>query len=546
MAYRIGKSAAAGQTADLKSEVEELTQEQRDAEITRRVSEQMSEIAQEEKQNSDRQRDIAEDQRREAEKQSQEAQSQRKVAEQKTEEAERQTFLAKQNEGKAKAAEALAKANEGKAKAAENQANRQAKEAHRQMMKRVGSSLGTAALNQCGNDMNLSRQLAYWSWYYLTETGGNKYFSDTYNALVKGSGSMQSVRPVHSSITAITPVQGQSGVYAAVTMYGEILLINGSRKLDTAVLMKHDATRNLDFRAVVAVDGLVYALSVDGRIIVVTTGGVEKTQKIKAGKAEQIRKDAVYSAMLLAKDGHLIVGAQNHIYIVDRGTLERVNAIRLTGQLQCMYHGRTGVALHMSNGDYATLDDECKLNRHEMPQKKGTTVTAGCYDSRYGLTLLGRSDGTTEMYNRYGRHIVDVPGHTSRISAVTLVDTIAVIASYDHVVLVCNFMKFKMEMGHDFRKEMNSPKDFTTRGPDNEEWMTPASFRLDGWPLCITKNSDNTRVLMGTSNGKLESIGVSVDQMAERSKGLVKKDMGKTQWERFMGKGIPYRSYFSQ
>ena len=185
VAYHLGKGEADGLTKDLKTEIKELTQEQRDAEITRRVSEQMSDIAQEEKLNSDRQRDIAEDQRHEAEKQSQEAEAQRKVAEQKTVEAEQQTILAKENERKAKSAEALARENENKAKAAETLANRKAIEAQRQMQKRMGSSLGTAAINQCGNDMNLSRQLAYWSWYYLDQTGGNKYFSDTYNALVR-------------------------------------------------------------------------------------------------------------------------------------------------------------------------------------------------------------------------------------------------------------------------------------------------------------------------------------------------------------------------
>ena len=73
----------------------------------------------------------------------------------------------------------------------------------------------------------------------------------------------------------------------------------------------------------------------------------------------------------------------------------------------------------------------------------------------------------------------------------------------------------------------------------SREWVTPVTYKYDSWPLSICPDGDK-HVVIGTSNGRLQRINMSVDDMASTLKSRMKRGLTRDEWNQYVGNDIPY------
>lgn len=539
LAYRYGAASKDGEISALRQQVDEDERIRQEAVIDRAVSQQMEDIAYQQKAISDehlvqanKNALLAEQNAREAEANALRADEERRQALRAKEEANAQRLVAEERSRQAEMANSIARS--------------ALEESSRMTYRQLGVQLGTTAYNQVSEqnaDEQLSSLLSLWSYIFLRRTGGNTYSPDTYIALSRNSGTARKYySPSHSEFKSVC--MGRLGQVVMATSYGEVLILDGE---NLRKLRLHDAN-DFDFRKVMTRGEVIILLSCDGRMLFVDdyhgeTRGVldlnaHARQRIPSlGKRETKRSDEVFSHMSMLGD-YAFVGARRSIYRVDiaanHGQYRVLSKIDTHSTISCMYSMGELVRVHFDDGKCMEIDAQGAHRMIAHPQQRGV-VTAGCYDARTGVTMLGRKDGVCEILNRYGRHMTEVPGRGARVSSVAIVDTIGVICSYDHGVQICNMPMFKMESGYSFVQELGFRNEPATPGEGSDVWITPVLLSFDAWPLCVTTDETSKFAYIGMSDGQVLRFQTSTDLLAKSVRKRISKDLTRIQWERYIG-----------
>ena len=531
VAYNVGKGQKEVQLSELTEEVERLRAGEQEAAVVKRVSQQMEDIAYQQKAISDEQRDRAEEQSI--------------LATQNAERAEKESHAAREAEQKANAAAEEAKKERANAEEQQKIAEEQRDEATH--AKNVADTLNirtqartlgiTSQVRRESGDPEVADLLAYTSWYFLKNYRGNQYFSDTFKALMQAVGDPKRYRMrQNSAVSAISQVPGKVRQCVIVSNYGEVELLTAnasgpnSGRITSYTLLNNTA---YDFRDVLATSQCVYALTLKGTLCVIGyQGGL--------------------STVLLPEDNYMkIIGVGNKLLLAGHQSLcwyesGKVSApIRLPKVLSTLVKRNNRICLFYADGGYAEMNLAGDVET-KKPLVRGV-VTAAHYDEAFECLLLGMKDGTVYPINKYNREVATMAAHRSKCASIAMQGTTVVTGGYDKMVYVWHMDNLRFASGLDFREEIKAATVSATRLRNKKEiqaeWLVPVDLNYSGWTLSVCGDYDKKSVWVGTSNGNVIFQNVLADDMAQQLHRRINRNLTQNEWTRYVGSSIPYMRF---
>lgn len=530
VAYRIGYNRSKGEIASLQDEMERFEAAGKDATIVKRVSQQMEDIAYQQKAISDQQRDRAEEQSilatRNAERAEMESRAAReaeikanaaaKVAEQERANAERQQEIALEQRDEAtharNVADTLNRRTQARSLAVSSQVRREAGE----------------------NDV--ADLLAYASWYFLKNNRGNQYYSDTFKSLTLATDGIPRYKmKENGGVNAISRIPGAGEQCVAVTNYGEVEwltanVVNGIKRISSKSLLFNP---EYDFRDVKVMNQKIYALSFKGPMCVLDFKG--KSDVVELEDDEYLK--------LLQVGGRLLVAGRRSLCWYADGRLS--GRIGLTKSLSAIVEREGVICLFYSDGTYAEMDASGRIE--EKTPLLTQVVTAAWYDKAMACLLLGVKDGTVYPVNRYNRVIEVLAAHKSKCVSITMIGPIVVTGGYDKTVFIWNMDNLLFESGLTFREEMELKEPVSKRAVNSKEipteWLVPVDYTFDGWTLAVCADDDDKTVWIGTSSGNVMLLNSSADDMAQQLYYRMDRNLTQQEWTRYVGVSIPYMTF---
>ena len=481
---------------ELESQLALLREEQQRSVVDRRVSKQMEEIAY--------------GQQMLSEERSQEAIRQSEIAKE-------MTLLSDAERHKAIQARGIAEQSATEALAAYQMAEQQRTEAERQRRGAeraklvadtlnyisLGRTLGSASYSiyQAG-DTELGNMLAYASYLYTNDYGGDLYNPAVFQALTQSAGSRRSWSSHNGSISSID-ILPNSGKLLTVSTYGEMIAheMLGDR-LTTTPLMRD---KQYCFRDVFAAkSGKGYAISSTGHLVIIDGS---RTQVVTV---ENVDKPFNLQGM---NDGRqLLIIGENNVALLDVATDRIIGTRRLP--FRVMYSGRRDYkpllfdnrgGMHLVN----SLDDMT----NEKTGVEGQ-VTAFASSKNEHLTAYGMYDGTIWMIDRSGKKRKLV-GHLSQITKMSFDGKRLYSSSYDGKLL------------------------FWMTG---DEQIKPITlFQSGSWLTDFVLTTDKNYIWTGEQNGTVTEYLISLPKIAQRLHQNVKRNLTQEEWNYYVGRGIPYR-----
>ena len=529
LAYRMGYNRSRTELASLKEEMEQMEAAGKDAAIVKRVSQQMEDIAYQQKAISDQQRDRAEEQSilatqnayraemesRAAHEAELKAQSAAQVAERERANAERQQEIAVEQRDEAthakNVADTLNRRTQARSLAVSSQVRREA------------------------GEPEVADLLAYASWYFLKNNRGNQYYSETFKSLTQATdGILRYKMKEGGAVNALAKVPGRPGQCVAVSNFGEVerLTVNasqGGKRISSNALLFNSL---FDFRDVLIKDNSIYALSLKGPLCVLDFEG---------NHVEVQLPEDNYFKLLPIGDGLLVAGRKSLSWYSD-GKI--TGSEELPGTLSAIVEREGVTCLFFTDGGYAEMDVAGRIVE-KAPLLKGV-VTAAYYDKASKCLLLGVEDGTVYPVNQYDRVMETMAAHKAKCMDITMLGPVVVTGGYDKTAYIWNMDNLLFESGLSFREELQKEKVEKRVSGSQEvptEWLVPVDYTFDGWTLAVCGDEDGKSVWIGTSSGNVMLLNASADDMAQQLHNKLKRNLTQQEWTRYVGVSIPYMTF---
>ena len=529
LAYRMGYNRSRTELASLKEEMEQMEAAGKDAAIVKRVSQQMEDIAYQQKAISDQQRDRAEEQSilatqnayraemesRAAHEAELKAQSAAQVAERERANAERQQEIAVEQRDEAthakNVADTLNRRTQARSLAVSSQVRREA------------------------DEPEVADLLAYASWYFLKNNRGNQYYSETFKSLTQATdGILRYKMKEGGAVNALAKVPGRPGQCVAVSNFGEVerLTVNasqGGKRISSNALLFNSL---FDFRDVLIKDNSIYALSLKGPLCVLDFEG---------NHVEVQLPEDNYFKLVPIGDGLLVAGRKSLSWYSD-GKI--TGSEELPGTLSAIVEREGVTCLFFTDGGYAEMDVAGRIVE-KAPLLKGV-VTAAYYDKASKCLLLGVEDGTVYPVNQYDRVMETMAAHKAKCMDITMLGPVVVTGGYDKTAYIWNMDNLLFESGLSFREELQKEKVEKRVSGSQEvptEWLVPVDYTFDGWTLAVCGDEDGKSVWIGTSSGNVMLLNASADDMAQQLHNKLKRNLTQQEWTRYVGVSIPYMTF---
>ena len=529
LAYRMGYNRSRTELASLKEEMEQMEAAGKDAAIVKRVSQQMEDIAYQQKAISDQQRDRAEEQSilatqnayraemesRAAHEAELKAQSAAQVAERERANAERQQEIAVEQRDEAthakNVADTLNRRTQARSLAVSSQVRREA------------------------DEPEVADLLAYASWYFLKNNRGNQYYSETFKSLTQATdGILRYKMKEGGAVNALAKVPGRLGQCVAVSNFGEVerLTVNasqGGKRISSNALLFNSL---FDFRDVLIKDNSIYALSLKGPLCVLDFEG---------NHVEVQLPEDNYFKLVPIGDGLLVAGRKSLSWYSD-GKI--TGSEELPGTLSAIVEREGVTCLFFTDGGYAEMDVAGRIVE-KAPLLKGV-VTAAYYDKASKCLLLGVEDGTVYPVNQYDRVMETMAAHKAKCVDITMLGPVVVTGGYDKTAYIWNMDNLLFESGLSFREELQKEKVEKRVSGSQEvptEWLVPVDYTFDGWTLAVCGDEDGKSVWIGTSSGNVMLLNASADDMAQQLHNKLKRNLTQQEWTRYVGVSIPYMTF---
>ena len=482
---------------ELESQLSVLrAQEQRSA-VDRRVSKQMEEIAY--------------GQQALSEERSQEAIHQSEIA-------QKMTILSEAERKKAIEAQGIAERAATEAMAAYQMEEQQRSEADRQRRQAEHAKLVADTLNYISLGRTLGAQsysiyqtgetevgnmLAYASYLYTNDYGGDLYTPSVFQALAQSADSRRSWNSHNGSISCIN-ILPNNGKLLTVSTYGELFThsIQNNGIVTDRLMNDHQYC----FRDVYAdKNGKCYAISSTGHLVI-TDGN--RSQVIIV---ENI--DKPFNLQNMNDGKQLLIIGENSVALLDIATDRILGTRRLPFRI--MYSGRRDYKplLFDNNGGMhlvSSLDDIT----NERTGLEGQ-VTAFASSKNEHLAAYGMYDGTIWLIDSNGKKHKLV-GHLSQVTKLKLNGKRLYSSSYDGKLL------FWMT---------------------SDQQIKPITlFQSGSWLTDFVFSTDKDYIWTGEQNGTVTGYLVSLPKIAQRLSQNVKRDFTQEEWNYYVGKGIPFRT----
>ena len=528
--YHLGSKQSQRELAAMQEEMDRLVESEKDAAIVKRVSQQMEDIAYQQKAISDRQRDRAEEQSILATQNAARAEMESRAAHEAELKANAAATLAEKERANAEKQQAIAVEQRDEATYARNVAD---------TLNRRTQARSLAVSSQVrreAGETEVADLLAYASWYFLKNNRGNQYYSETFKSLTMANGGIPRYKvKENGAVNAISQVPGSKRECVAVTNYGEVEWLtatkNGESSRISAKTLLFDPS--YDFRDVKVMDGKVYALSLKGPLCILNFQG-------KIMNSVSLADDDYFK--LVPVGDRLLVAGRNSICWYDGGKVSE--STPLGKPLSAVVEREGAVCLFYSDGSYAEMDASGRIE--EKKPLLDYVVTAACYDKATKCLLLGVEDGTVYPLNKYNRVMETMAAHKSRCVSIAMLDPVVITGGYDKKVFIWNMDNLLFESGLSFREELElkeAPKRVVNSKQIPAEWLVPVDYSYDGWTLAVCGDSDGKIAWVGTSAGNVQMLNSSADDMAQQLFGRLNRNLTQQEWTRYVGASIPYMTF---
>ena len=475
--------------SELESQIGVLREQEKQSAIDRRVSKQMEEIA-------FGQQALSEERSLEAIRQS-------KIAQEMTlrSETEREKAIQAQGVAEESAQEAL--------KAYQIADNQRQQAEHAKLVAdtlnyiSLGRTLGSQsyAIYQAG-DKELGNMLAYASYLYTHDYGGDLFGPAVFQALTQSAGGRR-YWSVHSGSISCIDISPNDSHVLTTSTYGEIFVhrLQGNQMKTTQLM----SDRNYCFRdGYAARNGKDYVVSLTGHLVIAS--GDQKRVIFLENIARPFSLQSVNDGRQL-----LIVGEKS-IALLDLAT-DRIIGSRQLGY-RVVSTGRTNYKplffdnrghMHVFN----SLDD---ITDEKVPH--AGQVTAYADSKNEHLKAFGMMDGTIWLDDNHGK-THKLVGHLSQITKMKFDGRRLYSSSYD-----CKML-------------------FWLTGDTQVKPVT--LFQSASWLTDFTFSTDKDYIWTGEQNGTISQYLISLPKIAQLLRQKVKRNFTQEEWDYYVGKGIPYR-----
>ena len=476
--------------SELETELRVLREREKQSEINRDVSQQMEEIAY-------GQQTLSEERSREAIRQSEIAQAATLRSE-----AERRIALQAQAEAEISA---------GEAKASYQVAEQRRLEAeHAKLVAdtlnciSLGRTLGSQsyAIYRSG-DTELGNMLAYASYLYTNDYGGDLYTPAVFQALTQSAGGRRSWS-VHDSKITRMDIQPKSGHLLTVSDNGEFFI----HKLQDGQLTAQQQIRdgNYCFRDVYAANnGQAYAISYTGHLMIV---GRNQTKVIDV---EHVDRPSGLQPMNNGRQ--LLIIGENSVALFDLATDKVIATRRLDFRVTSIGRRDYKPLLFDNRGRMHLVNSLDDISNEKVPVQG--QVTAFASSKHDHLTAYGMADGTIWLTAGNGKTYKLVE-HLSRVTKMEFNGHRLYSSSYDGKLLFWSI-------------------------DHNSQMKAVTLFQSDSWLMDFIFSSDKDYIWTGEKNGTVSQYLVSLPKIAQRLRQNVKRNFTQEEWNYYVGKGIPYK-----
>lgn len=495
------------QVNKLENLVTELQKNEQRSMIDKSVSDQLGEIA-------SQQKEIAEEKREEALKEklrADEAYLRSEVERQKAEQAEYEARAEKE-----KAEEERRKADEARsnAEASERIARDERNKADTLRYQALGRSLGSASRQAySSNQLEMAQLLALYSYHYTIRYGGEVYFPDVFQALLNASHSIQSWGKHRGQLRGIYFMPEKNGRMITVCDYGSILLHSKKEgrqrtELNTDTLLNDP---KYDFRYVyVNLQGVIYAVSRSGHLVVSEQANIKRTRIIPV-----LEGDNPF-ALWVIDDHQVIVVGEHALALVDLKQSDEKSVVEVRNmdcRLTAQSHKDGKLVLFDDKHRQHIVNDIFHLDTSEIPVPG--IVTA--FSSTKDMSAYGMEDGSIYLGNDGSSSYTKLLGHESRVSKLKLNSYRLYSSGYDGKV---NFWYI------------------------NDEKIEPMELiSKQYWILDFTVSSDQQHIWIGDKNGNITEALLDAEKMKNRIETELfqkKRDLTEEEWNYYIGKNTPY------
>ena len=529
LAYRMGYNRSRTELASLKEEMEQMEAAGKDAAIVKRVSQQMEDIAYQQKAISDQQRDRAEEQSLLATQNAYRAEMESRAAHEAELKAQSAALVAERERANAERQQEIAVEQRDEATHAKNVAD---------TLNRRTQARSLAVSSQVrreAGEPEVADLLAYASWYFLKNNRGNQYYSETFKSLTQATDGILRYRMKEGgAVNAIAKVPGRPGQCVAASNFGEVewLTVNagqGGKRISSNALLFNSL---FDFRDVLIKDNRIYALSLKGPLCILDFEG---------NNVEVQLPEDNYFKLVPIEGGLLVAGRKSLSWYSDE---KITGSEELPKTLSAIVEREGVICLFFTDGGYAQMDASGNIVKKNPLLKD--VVTAAYYDKASKCLLLGVEDGTVYPVNPYDRVMETLAAHKAKCMDITMLGSVVVTGGYDKTAYIWNMDNLLFESGLSFREELQKDKVEKRVAGSKEvptEWLVPVDYTFDGWTLAVCRDEDGKSVWIGTSSGNVMLLNASADDMALQLHNKLKRNLTQQEWTRYVGVSIPYMTF---
>ena len=344
--YQLGSRQSRRELTAMQEEMDRLVEAEKDAAIVKRVSQQMEDIAYQQKAISDQQRDRAEEQSVLATRNAARAEMESRAAREAEHKANAAADVAEKERANAERQQVIALEQRDQATYARNVAdtlNRRTQARSLAVSSQVRREAGEA---------DVADLLAYASWYFLKNNRGNQYYAETFKSLTQATDGIPRSRVrENGAVNAIAKIPGSPGQCIAVTNYGEVEWLTAIQKDGTKQIESKQLLFNptYDFRDVLVFGKQIYALSLKGPLCKLDFTGKLVTVPLAADD---------YFKMLQTRGRLLVAGRRSLCWYTDGKISE---SVPLDKTLSAIVERDGTVCLFYTDGSYAEMDASGKI-----------------------------------------------------------------------------------------------------------------------------------------------------------------------------------------
>ena len=541
--YVLASSGYESEIAELNNRIEEMKSAERNALITKRISEQMEDIAYEQKALSDKQRERAEEQSRLADIERGKAELEREIAREAEQKARASAKEAENMRAIAEQQSALATQNMEEALKARSHADTL-------FYQSLARSLAQTSITQYNSgDKSLAALLAYSAWYYTDKFKGNVYHQDIYTALLDNAPRARmrigrvSGNPRAMVKIPFSYIKDSKIGYIIATDYGEIS--NLIPKLNSkGVVEKYDEQTIFNdphylFRDVCISNGFILALDVSGTLVKtsLTSTNDKRTNNDFAEKgprpAQRIKDDAVVSrkylpmsnmpqerwSHLLQNDESKIIAVGEHQVVwLDASGNNILHTHSITDEISEAGVFENTLVIFTKTGKLLTFIDGKPSVNTRISLPRNNPVSYYYYMKGKGMHILGTEDGDVLLYDKDHKYVKSLVGHSGAITHMEHLGWCLATSSYDHRICLWNL------------------EDLNTQ-------IAPIEVHYNKWPLSFTTNRDNWTLIVGLADGEIQSLHISVEDNKDNVHDHIERDFTPQEWKYYIGEGVKYRRF---